>query len=61
MAVPKRKTSKSRIRTRKHANDKASVAMVKACPECGAPQQSHRACPSCGYYRGRQVVTVEVA
>ena len=30
-----------------------------ACPQCGAAQQSHRACPSCGFYGGRQVVTVE--
>lgn len=59
MAVPKRKKSKMRIRQRK-ANIKAEVAQVKACPQCGAPQQSHRVCPSCGQYRGRQVLTIEV-
>ena len=58
MAVPKRKTSKSRVRSRKRAR-KATLAGVQACAQCGAPQESHRVCPSCGYYRGRQVVTVE--
>lgn len=58
MAVPKRKTSKSRIRTRRHCI-KGSVAYTKPCPQCGAPQRPHRVCPSCGYYRGRQVITVE--
>ncbi|MEI8242304.1 MAG: 50S ribosomal protein L32 [bacterium] len=59
MAVPKRKKSKMRIRQRK-AHHKFEPAQVKACPSCGAPQQSHRVCPSCGQYRGRQVVTVQV-
>lgn len=58
MAVPKRKKSKSKIRTRRSVK-KARVSTVKPCPQCGAPQQSHRVCPSCGYYRGRQVLTVQ--
>ena len=59
MAVPKRRKSKSKIRMRR-AHHKAPLAAVKACPQCGAPQESHRVCPSCGYYRGRQVLSVEV-
>jgi len=58
MAVPKRRKSKSKIRMRRSAL-KARIPTAKACPECGAPQQPHRVCPSCGYYKGRQVVTVE--
>ncbi|MDD5706615.1 MAG: 50S ribosomal protein L32 [Kiritimatiellae bacterium] len=58
MAVPKRKKSKMRVRQRK-AHIKATVAQVKACPQCGAPQRSHRVCPACGQYRGRQVLTVK--
>jgi large subunit ribosomal protein L32 len=58
MGVPKRRTSKSKIRTRRSVR-KPKVASVKPCPQCGAPQQSHRVCPSCGYYRGRQVVTIK--
>lgn len=29
------------------------------CSECDAPTLPHRVCPSCGYYKGRQVVNVE--
>ncbi|NQU41364.1 MAG: 50S ribosomal protein L32 [Lentisphaerae bacterium] len=57
MAVPKRKSSKSKIRMRK-ASHKTTVNASQPCPECGASQQPHRACPSCGYYRGRQVISV---
>lgn len=57
MAVPKRKKSKMRIRQRK-AHIKAEVAQVQSCPSCGALQQTHRVCPSCGMYRGRKVLTV---
>ena len=31
------------------------------CPACGAPIQTHRACPSCGTYRGRKVLSVDTA
>jgi large subunit ribosomal protein L32 len=58
MAVPKRKSSKSRIRSRKASHRRAPVA-AQACPECGEATRSHRVCPSCGKYRGRQVLTVE--
>ncbi len=58
MGVPKRKTSKSRIRSRQRVK-KAVLPLVKACPQCGANQESHRVCPSCGFYRGRQVMTVK--
>lgn len=57
MAVPKRKKSKSQLRTRRHAH-RRTYPSAKACPQCGKAQQSHRVCPSCGYYRGRQIVTV---
>ncbi|MGO3143757.1 MAG: 50S ribosomal protein L32, partial [Lactiplantibacillus plantarum] len=28
------------------------------CPNCGELRVSHRVCPSCGYYNGKQVVKV---
>lgn len=58
MAVPKRKKSKMRIRQRK-GHIKAEVAQVQVCPNCGAAQQTHRVCTSCGMYKGRKVLTVE--
>ncbi len=60
MAVPKKKKSKMRVRMRK-GQVKAEVAQVGACPNCGAPKRTHRVCPECGYYKGRQVVTVKAA
>ena len=32
---------------------------LNRCPKCGDPKQPHRVCPSCGTYRGEQVVEVE--
>jgi large subunit ribosomal protein L32 len=58
MAVPKRKVSKSKIRMRKASHPTRAPA-GKACPQCGAAQLPHRVCASCGYYRGRQVLTIE--
>ncbi len=58
MAVPKRKTSKSRTAMRKAQNTKKPTVRASSCPQCGAPALSHRACKSCGYYNGRQVLTV---
>ncbi len=48
--------------TRAHTANRRSHHALKAqklsvC-ECGAPRVSHRACPSCGRYRGRVVVDV---
>jgi len=58
MAVPKRKVSKMRLRTRKAANRWHAPALSK-CSQCGAKVLAHIACPECGYYKGRQVLTVE--
>lgn len=58
MAVPKRKKSKMRVRMRR-AQKKAEIASTTACPECGAPVESHRACKACGMYRGRKVLTIK--
>ncbi|HEV3066155.1 MAG TPA: 50S ribosomal protein L32 [Chthoniobacterales bacterium] len=60
MGVPKRRTSKMRLRTRKAAN-RWHAPQLTNCPQCSSKVRGHTACPSCGYYRGRQVLTVEVA
>jgi len=58
MAVPKRKTSKARQRSRA-ANWKAVAPKLSACPQCHSPRLPHRICPSCGYYGGREIIKVE--
>ncbi|HET9545990.1 MAG TPA: 50S ribosomal protein L32 [Gaiellaceae bacterium] len=54
MAVPKRKTSKSR-RDKRRATHKLSAPVVIECPQCHQPKRPHRVCPTCGTYRGREV------
>jgi large subunit ribosomal protein L32 len=55
MAVPKRKTSKSRRDRRRQQHGYTAVASA-TCPNCGAPTLSHRVCKTCGVYRGRQII-----
>ncbi len=55
MAVPKKKMSRSRTRRRK-ANWKVESPHTVSCPQCNSPKLPHRACPSCGTYRGREVI-----
>lgn len=57
MGVPKRKMSKMRLRTRKAAN-RWHAPKLSRCEQCSSAVMPHRACPSCGYYRGRQVLTI---
>ena len=57
MGVPKRKMSKMRLRTRKAAN-RWHAAVLAKCGQCGSSVTAHTACPSCGYYKGRQVLTI---
>ena len=57
MAVPKRKKSKSKVRMRKRSHPER-ILLLSPCPNCGQLKQPHRACPSCGYYRDRQVLSI---
>ena len=54
MAVPKRKTSKSR-RDKRRATHAIEAPRLSTCPQCGSPKQAHRVCPTCGTYKGREV------
>jgi len=57
MGLPKRKTSKSK-RNKRRSHDALTAPQWLACAQCGEPVVSHRICAACGYYRGRQVITV---
>ncbi|NLW56693.1 MAG: 50S ribosomal protein L32 [Firmicutes bacterium] len=58
MANPKGRSSRTQKRLRR-THWKLKTSTVSRCGQCQAPKLAHRACPSCGYYRGRQVVAVE--
>ena len=59
MAVPKRKVSSARRDKRRGSNWKLVAPALVKCGQCGAFKLPHRACRSCGFYRGRQVVKVD--
>ncbi len=58
MAVPKRRTSKSRKRLRRTHHSGAGMR-TQPCPRCSEPKLPHRVCGTCGYYRGKKLVEVE--
>jgi len=55
MAVPKRRHSVTR-KNKRRSHDAITLPNPSACPQCGEPKLPHRACPSCGTYKGREVV-----
>lgn len=59
MAVPKRKTPRSKTRTRRASNWRLDAPPRSVCPNCGAAKTPHVVCGTCGQYRGRQILDVE--
>jgi large subunit ribosomal protein L32 len=59
MAVPKKKTSKAKSRSRRASAWKISKPARSACPRCSAVKLPHRVCGNCGWYAGREAVDVE--
>ena len=55
MALPKRRKSHSRVRTRQ-SQWKAKPVTMTTCPTCAAAKLPHHACGKCGNYNGRQVL-----
>ena len=58
MAVPFRRTSKTKKRMRR-THLKKTAASVVSCPNCGEAIRPHRACTKCGKYNGKEVLNVE--
>ncbi|OQX51377.1 50S ribosomal protein L32 [candidate division CPR3 bacterium 4484_211] len=56
-AVPKKKPSKHRTRTRRSAwRKKQKRELYTECPNCHKLKLPHRVCPHCGFYKGKQAV-----
>ncbi|MBN2280723.1 MAG: 50S ribosomal protein L32 [Candidatus Marinimicrobia bacterium] len=60
MALPKRRISLSNKRKRR-THWKLTPTNSTKCANCGEQKLPHRACPSCGYYKGRQVIEAKEA
>ena len=51
MAVPKKKTSKSKTRSRRAERVAADTPPRSLCPRCGSAKLPHTVCGSCGWYK----------
>jgi len=58
MANPKRRHSKART-SKRRAHDFLTRPSLSECPNCHERKLPHRVCLKCGYYDGREVVTVK--
>jgi len=58
MPLPKRRHSKTRGRKRR-THYKLTAPARSVCPQCRVTKLPHRICPKCGYYDGREVVSVD--
>ena len=56
MAVPKRKTSRSKRDSRRANHDRVVVPALIKCSNCGETMRRHRVCPACGHYGGSEVI-----
>lgn len=59
MAHPKRRHSNQRTRKRR-SHDFVTPKSLSTCSNCGATKLPHRICSECGYYGGKQVITLKV-
>jgi large subunit ribosomal protein L32 len=58
LAVPKRKTSKSR-RDKRRSHHKLNFPTLVECPQCHELKIPHRVCPNCGYYNKSEVMKIK--
>ena len=56
MAVPKRKTSKSRRDKRRAHTWKLQGPTLAKCPQCGEMNLAYRVCKKCGAYKGETII-----
>ncbi|MCX6714468.1 MAG: 50S ribosomal protein L32 [Candidatus Uhrbacteria bacterium] len=57
MPVPARKKSNASGK-RRRSHDHLTKKVMPNCPQCSAPVKPHNACLSCGFYGGKQVISV---
>jgi len=57
-ALPKRKISKTR-RNKRRAHHALKPPGLVSCPQCHELRLPHQVCPSCGSYRGVEVIKIK--
>ena len=58
MPTPKKRTSRSK-RDMRRSHDFLERKTTIKCSNCDSLAQPHHVCPSCGYYKGKEVVTAK--
>ncbi|HYR01941.1 MAG TPA: 50S ribosomal protein L32 [Syntrophobacteria bacterium] len=58
MALPKKRHSRSR-RDKRRTHDRLKDPAISLCAQCNEPKLPHHACPSCGTYKGREVIATK--
>lgn len=58
MPNPKKRTTRSR-RDMRRAHDFLERTTTITCSNCKSLVKPHHVCPTCGYYKGREVVTAK--
>ncbi|MBA5850500.1 50S ribosomal protein L32 [Clostridium sp. cel8] len=58
MTSPARKSSKARRDARRAQTFKVSLPGIVECPQCHEMKLAHRVCKNCGYYDGKEVISV---
>lgn len=56
--LPKKKLSKGR-RDRRRAHDGLTSRNLSTCNNCGGLRLPHTVCPHCGFYKGREVISID--
>lgn len=57
-ALPKQRVSRHR-RGNRRREQFLKLPQIVTCTHCGENMRSHHVCPSCGFYRDRQVLVIE--
>ena len=55
---PKRRTSKSK-RNMRRSHHALTPPTLSECPQCHEVKMPHLVCPSCGYYKGKEVIKIK--
>ena len=59
MPNPKRRHSNSRTGKRRNTHKTIRQRTLTTCTNCGESKISHAICNSCGYYKGKPVLSVK--
>lgn len=57
MAVPRKKVTRAK-RNMRRAHDALAANAFHECANCGELKRPHHVCGACGYYNGREVVSM---